>query len=150
MTRSGGLPLERIRTMHEVVAASPARTEFYTMLLTLFAAIALLLAAVGLYGLMACSVQQRTPEIGIRMALGDVRGMVMWQGMRLALLGILIGIPSALALTRVMVSMVVGIPTWDPAVFGAVAMLLGAVGLFAAYVPSIRATRVDPVDALRA
>jgi len=151
---SGGLPLERIRTMHEVVAASSARTEFYMMLLTLFAAIALLLAAVGLYGLMAYSVQQRTQEIGIRMALGagpgDVRGMVMWQGMRLALMGILIGIPSALALTRVMVSMVVGIPTWDPAVFGAVSLLLGAVGLFAAYVPSIRATRVDPVDALRA
>jgi len=123
------------------------------MLLTLFAAIALLLAAVGLYGLMAYSVQQRTQEIGIRMALGagpgDVRGMVMWQGMRLALLGILAGIPAALALTRVMVSMVVGIPTWDPAVFAAVALLLGAVGLFAAYVPSIRATRVDPVDALR-
>ena len=151
---SGGLPLARIRTMHEVVAASSARTEFYMMLLTLFAAIALLLAAVGLYGLMAYSVQQRTQEIGIRMALGagpgDVRGMVMWQGMRLALLGIVAGIPAALALTRVMVSMVVGIPTWDPAVFGAVALLLGAVGLFAAYVPSIRATRVDPVDALRA
>jgi len=150
---SGGLPLARIRTMHEVVAASSARTEFYMMLLTLFAAIALLLAAVGLYGLMAYSVQQRTQEIGIRMALGagpgDVRGMVMWQGMRLALLGILAGIPAALALTRVMVSMVVGIPTWDPAVFAAVALLLGAVGLFAAYVPSIRATRVDPVDALR-
>ena len=151
---SGGLPLARIRTMHEVVAASSARTEFYMMLLALFAAIALLLAAVGLYGLMVYSVQQRTREIGIRMALGaepgDVRGMVVWQGMRLALLGILAGIPAALALTRVMVSMVVGIPTWDPAVFAAVAVLLGAVGLFAAYVPSIRATRVDPVEALRA
>ena len=150
---SGGLPLERIRTMHEVVAASSARSEFYTVLLSLFAAMALLLAAVGLYGLMAYSVQQRTAEIGIRMALGagpgDVRALVMWQGMRLALLGIAAGIPSALALTRVMVSMVVGIPTWDPAVFVAVALLLGAVGLFAAYVPSNRATRVDPVEALR-
>lgn len=150
---SGGIPLERVRTMHEVVAVSSARTEFYMMLLTLFAAIALLLAAVGLYGLMAYSVQQRTPEIGIRMALGaspgDVRAMVVWQGMRLAFLGILIGIPTALALTRVMVSMIFGIPTWDPAVFAAVGMLLSAVGLFASYVPSIRATRVDPVDALR-
>jgi ABC-type antimicrobial peptide transport system permease subunit len=150
---SGGLPLERVRTMHEVVAASSARSEFYTVLLSLFAAMALLLAAVGLYGLMAYSVQQRTAEIGIRMALGagpsDVRALVMWQGMRLALLGIAAGIPSALALTRVMVSMVVGIPTWDPAVFAAVALLLGAVGLFAAYVPSNRATRVDPVEALR-
>ncbi|HEY2016918.1 MAG TPA: ABC transporter permease [Bryobacteraceae bacterium] len=150
---SGGLPLERIRTMHEVVAASSARTEFYMMLLTLFAAIALLLAAVGLYGLMAYSVEQRTAEIGIRIALGaspgDVRSLVVWQGMRLAMLGILAGIPAALALTRVMVSMIVGIPTWDPAVFAATALLLGAVGLLATSIPSIRATRVDPVDALR-
>jgi len=88
--------------------------------------------------------------LGAGIFRGDVRGMVMWQGMRLALLGIVAGIPAALALTRVMVSMVVGIPTWDPVVFAAVALLLGAVGLFAAYAPSIRATRVDPVDALRA
>jgi predicted permease len=149
----GGIPLERVRTMHEVVAASSARTEFYMMLLTLFAGIALVLAAVGLYGLMAYSVQQRTAEIGIRMALGaapgDVRWMVLWQGMRLALLGILVGIPTALALTRVMVSLVVGIRTWDPAVFALVAILLSAIGLLASYVPSIRATRVDPVNALR-
>jgi putative ABC transport system permease protein len=108
---------------------------------------------VGLYGLMAYSVQQRTQEIGIRMALGagpeDVRNLVVLQGMRLALLGISIGIPTALALTRVMVSMIFGIRTWDPAVFAAVALLLTAVALFATYVPSLRATRVDPVDALR-
>ena len=87
------------------------------------------------------------------MALGagpaDVRGMVVWQGMRLALLGILAGVPLALALTRVMVSMIFGISSWDPAVFAAMALLLGAVALLAAYVPSIRATRVDPVEALR-
>jgi predicted permease len=150
---SGGLPLGRVRSMHEVVAASSARTQFYMMLLTVFAGIALLLAAVGLYGLMAFSVQQRTQEIGIRMALGagpeDVRNLVVLQGMRLALLGISIGIPAALALTRVMVSMIFGIRTWDPAVFAAVAVLLSAVALFATYVPSLRATRVDPVDALR-
>ena len=133
--------------MHEVVAASSARTQFYMMLLTVFAAIALLLAAVGLYGLMAYSVEQRTQEIGIRMALGagpeKVRNLVVLQGMRLALMGITIGIPAGLALTRVMVSMIFGIRTWDPAVFAAVAILLTAVALFATYVPSLRATSIQ-------
>ena len=150
---SAGLPLERVRTMHEVVAASSARTEFYTMLLMVFAGIALLLAAVGLYGLMAYSVRQRTLEIGIRMALGagpdDVRSMVVWQGMRLALFGMLAGIPAALALSRVTVSVIFGIKTWDPAVLVIVSFLLGSVALFAAYIPSLRATRVNPADALR-
>jgi putative ABC transport system permease protein len=139
--------------MHEVVASSSARTEFYIMLLVPFAAIALLLAAVGLYGLIAYSVQQRTQEIGVRMALGagpeDVRFMVAMQGMRLAVLGILIGIPSALALTRIMVSLIFGIPTWDPLVLAAVALLLSAVALCAASIPAGRATRIDPMDALR-
>jgi len=150
---SGGLPFERVRTMHEVVAAIDARTGFFTMLLTVFAAIALFLAAVGLYGLMAFSVQQRTQEIGIRMALGagpdDVRWMVMVQGMRLAILGILIGIPAALALTRVMIGTIFGIRTWDPAALALVALLLGAVALLATWLPSLRATRVNPLDALR-
>jgi len=139
--------------MHEVVAASSARTKFYIMLLIPFAAIALLLAAVGLYGLMAYSVQQRTQEIGVRMALGagpeDVRFMVAMQGMRLAGFGILIGIPSALALTRIMVSLIFGIPTWDPLVLAAVALLLSGVALCAASIPAVRATRIDPMDALR-
>jgi putative ABC transport system permease protein len=149
----GGIPLGRVRTMHQVVAASAARTQFYTMLLTVFAGIALVLAAVGLYCLMAYSVQQRTPEIGIRMALGagpgDVRSIVMLQGMRLALLGILLGIPAALGLARIAVGMIFGIRTWDPAVLAAVAALLSGVALLAAYVPSLRATRVNPADALR-
>jgi|SRR5579863_8167548 len=150
---SAGLPLERVRTMHEVVAASSARTEFYMMLLLVFAGIAVLLAAVGLYGLMAYSVGQRTREIGIRMAVGagpdNVRSMVVWQGMRLALLGILIGTPAALALSRVTVSVIFGIKAWDPAVLAMVAFLLGSVALFAAYIPSLRATRVNPSEALR-
>jgi len=149
----GGIPLGRVRTMHQVVAASVARTQFYTMLLTVFAGIALLLAAVGLYGLMAYSVQQRTPEIGIRMALGagpgDVRSIVMLQGMRLALLGILLGIPAALGLARIAVGMIFGIRTEDLVVLAAVAALLSGVALLAAYVPSLRATRVNPADALR-
>ena len=146
-------PLEPVHTMHEVVAASSARTGFYIMLLIPFAVIALLLAAVGLYGLIAYSVQQRTQEIGVRMALGagpeDVRFMVVLQGMRLAFLGIVIGIPAALALTRVMVHLIFGIPTWDPLVLAAVAFLLSAVALFATCFPAIRATRIDPMDALR-
>ena len=150
---SGGLPLQRVRDMHEVVAASSARTQFYTTLLAVFAGLALILAGFGLYGLMAYSVQQRTQEIGIRMALGaapaDLRRMVIWQGMRLAWLGIVIGAPSALALARVMDSLVFGITTWDPTVFIAVAGLLSAVGFLAMSVPSSRATRVDPASALR-
>ncbi len=149
----GGMPLGRVRTMHQVVAASSARTQFYTMLLTVFAVIALVLAAVGQYSLMSYSVQQRTQEIGIRMALGagpdDVRSLVVWQGMRLALLGILLGIPAALALARITVSMLFGIQTWDPAVLAAVAALLSCIALFATYLPAFRATRVNPADALR-
>jgi predicted permease len=148
-----GLPVQRVRALREVVSASSARTQFYAMLLSLFAAIALLLAAVGLYALMSYSVQQRTQEIGIRMAVGaqpeDVRNMVVWQGMRLALMGIATGIPTALVLTRVMDSLIFGVSTWDPTVFGVVAALLASVTFFAAWVPSLRATRVDPADALR-
>jgi len=151
---SGGMPMERAKSMHEVVAASSARAQFYMMLLTIFAGIALLLAAVGLYGVMSYSVQQRTQEIGIRMALGasgeDIRGMVLWQGARLALLGILVGIPTALAMTRVMVSMIFGITTWDPVVFITVTVLLSVVAVIATHLPSRRATGVDPATALRA
>ena len=150
---SGGLRVGRIRTMHQVVATSSARTQFYTMLLSVFAGIALLLSAVGLYGLLAYSVQQRTQEIGIRMALGatpdDVRSSVVSQATRLVFLGILLGIPAALAFARITVSMIFGIPTWDPVVLAGVAALLGLVALFATYLPSLRATRVDPADALR-
>lgn len=150
---SGGLPLGRVRTMHQVAAASSARTAFYTMLLSVFAGMALLLAMIGLYGLMAYSVEQRAVEIGIRMALGaephDVRNMVMWQGVRLALLGIGVGVPAAVMLARVMNSVIVGMRTWDPVVFVTVALGLGGVALLASYVPSLRATRVDPMDVLR-
>ncbi|HUA57272.1 MAG TPA: FtsX-like permease family protein, partial [Verrucomicrobiae bacterium] len=149
-----GLPVARVRTLREIVAASSSRTEFYTMLLALFASIALVLAAFGLYGVMAYSVEQRTREIGIRMALGadqgDVRRMVVWEGMRLALLGTLAGVPIALAFSRVMWSMIFGVGVFDPVLLGGVGLLLTAVAMLAALIPSIRATRVDPVDALRA
>jgi putative ABC transport system permease protein len=139
--------------MEEVVAASTARQDFNTKLLTIFAGVALLLAAVGIYGLMAYSVQQRTQEIGIRMALGAapkrVRGMIVRQGMLLALSGVAIGVAAALALTRLMASLIFGVKTWDPAVFVTVTVVLGIVALLATYIPARRAALVDPLVALR-
>ena len=139
--------------MEQVGADSTARVRFIMMLLTIFAAIALILAAIGLYGLIAYSVEQRTQEIGIRMALGaqpgDVRNMVLLYGMRLALAGVAIGVEAALALGRLMNGFLYGVQSWDPAALASVAVLLMAVALTAAYIPARRATRVDPMDALR-
>jgi predicted lysophospholipase L1 biosynthesis ABC-type transport system permease subunit len=150
---SGGLPIARTRTMDAVVAGSMSRAAFSMTLLMVFASVALLLAIVGLYALMSHSVQQRTQEIGIRMALGavpgDVRGLVLAQGLRLAGIGVAIGIAAALALTRLMVNLVFGVRTYDPGVFAAVVLLLTSVALLAAYIPARRATRVNPLDALR-
>ena len=150
---SGGLPLERIRTMHQVVGASSARTAFYTLLLGVFAGMALVLATVGLYGLMAYSVEQRAVEIGIRMALGaaphDVRNMVLWQGARLGAMGIAVGVPAAVMLARVMNGLIVGMRGRDPVVFAGVAGALAVVAMLASYVLSLRATRVNPVEVLR-
>jgi ABC-type antimicrobial peptide transport system permease subunit len=127
--------------------------EFYTMLLAVFAGLAMLLAAVGLYGSMAYSVEQRSAEFGIRMALGaeprNVRNMVVRQGLTLGALGIVVGVPAAIMLARVMNSFVVGLRVWDPAVFAGVAAGLAAVAMLASYVPSVRATRVNPVEVLR-
>jgi len=139
--------------MHEAIAASSARTQFYMTLLTVFAGIALVLTATGLYGLMAYSVQQRNLELAIRTALGatprDVQEMVVMQALRLALWGTLVGIPLAVILSRVTISFIFGIQTWDPVVLALVALLLCAVSLLAAYVPSVRASRVNPATALR-
>ncbi|HEY6467205.1 MAG TPA: ABC transporter permease [Candidatus Acidoferrales bacterium] len=150
---SGGLPVGRIRSMEQVVAESTARDDFNTTLLTIFAGVALVLAAVGIYGLMAYSVQQRTQEIGIRMALGagpeKVRGMIVRQGMTLALIGVIVGVGAALGLTRLMASLIFGVKTWDPFVFVTVTVVLSLVALFATYIPARRAARVDPLVALR-
>jgi predicted permease len=149
----GGLPIARVRTMEQVVAGATARAAFSMTLLTTFAAVALLLAVVGLYGLMSYSVQQRTQEIGIRMALGavpaDVRRMVLVDGLRLAAAGVGTGLVAALILTRLMVGLVFGVSTYDPGVFAAVVVLLSAVALAAAYVPARRVTRINPLTALR-
>ena len=150
---SGDLPLARVRPMSDIVRAATAELQFTTVLLTVFAACALVLAAIGLYGLMAYSVQQRTKEIGIRMALGAepgaLRNMVLVEGGRLTAGGIAVGLAAALTGSKVMASLVFGIATWDPAVFAAVAGLLGAVALAAVYVPALHATRVSPLTALR-
>jgi putative ABC transport system permease protein len=150
---SGGLPVAHIRSMQQVVGESTARNDFYMTLLTIFAGVALLLAAIGVYGLMAYSVQQRTQEIGVRMALGaspqQVRRMVVTQGMQLALVGVVIGVGSALALTRLMSSLLYGVKPWDPVTILLVAVLLSGVTLLATYLPARRASRVDPMVALR-
>jgi putative ABC transport system permease protein len=150
---SGGRALGRILTMHQVIAASSARVEFTMTVLTVFACIALLLAGGGLYSLMSYSVQQRAPEIGIRMALGaessDVRSLVVSQGFSLVLIGIAIGIPLGLALARVTISFVFGIQAWDPVLLAVVAMVFLLVALIAAWIPSVRATRVNPANALK-
>lgn len=150
---SGGLAVAHVRSMEQVVGESKARTDFNMQLLSIFAAIALLLAAIGVYGLMAYAVQQRTREIGIRMALGaspaGVRKMVVWQGMRLAVIGVAAGVVAALELTRFMAGLIYGVKTWDPSVFAIVALLLSLVAWFATYFPARRASRVDPIVALR-
>ena len=150
---TGGLPIARTRTMEEILSGPARRAGFQVALMTTFAAVALVLAVVGFYSLMSYSVQQRTQEIGIRMALGalpgDVRTMILVQGFRLAAAGILLGIGTSLVLTRVMVSLVFGVRTYDPAVFVGVALLLAIVALAAALIPAYRATRVDPLTAIR-
>ena len=123
------------------------------MLFSIFAALALVLAATGVYGVLAYSVSQRTHEVGIRMALGagqrDVLRLFMGQGMRLVLLGLVIGLGGAFALTRLMSSLLFGVSTTDAVTFVAVAAGLMLVGVFACYLPARRATRVDPLVALR-
>ncbi len=150
---SGGLPVARPRAMDEIVARSTARSDFNMLLLSIFAGSALLLAAIGIYGLMAYSVQQRTQEIGIRVALGAdshaVRNMIVVQGMRVALVGVAVGLVSAFLLTRVIVSFLFGVTARDPVVFVSVPLLLSSVALIGVWLPARRAARVDPASALR-
>jgi predicted permease len=150
---SGGLPVARVRSMDEVASQSTARTRFIMLLMSVFGGVALLLGATGIYGLMAYSVQQRTQEMGIRMALGagrtEVRNMVISHGMRLAFIGMAIGIVLAFGLTRFIASFLFGVKAWDPTVFITVPILLSSVALFAVGVPALRASRIDPIDALR-
>ena len=146
-------PMAAIATMDQLLADSLSRSRFTMLVLGVFAALALVLACVGIYGVIAYSVTQRTQEFGIRMALGasrrDVLGLVLGQGIRLALLGIGLGIVAALIVMRLMATLLYGISASDPVTFTAVALLLAAVALAACYIPARRATRVDPIVALR-
>jgi putative ABC transport system permease protein len=147
------IPMTKVRAMTDVVAASMTPQRFNMTLLGIFAAVALLLACVGIYGVISYSVTQRTHEIGIRMALGarerDVLRMVLGQGMLLTVIGVAIGLLAAFALTRVMATMLFGVTATDPLTFASVSALLAAVALLSCYLPARRATRVDPMTALR-
>jgi putative ABC transport system permease protein len=146
-------PVLKVETMEDVVDASLVQQRFSVLLLAAFAGLALLLAAVGIYSVLAFAVRRRVQEIGIRMALGaqiqDVLRMVLYDGMRPALIGVAIGLAGALALGRVVASLVYGVSATDPATFVAGAGLLAAVALCASLIPAIRATKVDPMTALR-
>jgi putative ABC transport system permease protein len=148
------LVVANVRTMEEVVTRSVAERRLTMLLLTVFACASLILAAVGIYGVIAYNVTQRTQEIGIRMALGAQRSavlrMVIGHAMRLAVLGVLSGTVMAFALTRLMTGLLFGVTPGDPLTFSTVAGVLCAVALVASYVPGRRATLVDPVIALRA
>ena len=150
---SGGLPVGHVRTMDELEARNTSRQRFNMLLLTVFGGAGLLMAAIGVYGVMSYSVQQRTQELGIRMALGaqasDLWRMVIGQGMTLTLIGVAIGIGGAFWLTRFLASFLFGVKAWDPLVFIATPLLLTVVALIAVWIPARRATRVDPMAALR-
>jgi len=150
---SGGLPVAHVRTMDEIVVETTSRQRFDMLLLTIFGASALLVAAIGIYGLMAYSVQQRTHELGIRMALGaqasTIRNMVIRQGMILATIGVVIGICGALWLTHFLARFLFGVKALDPTAFIATLLLLCAVAFIAVWIPARRATQVSPMTALR-
>lgn len=147
------LPVNQVMTLEDILAREASTRRFNAMLLSVFAALALVLAATGVYGVLSYSVSQRTHEVGIRMALGagrrDVLRLFMGQGMRLVLLGLAIGLGGAFALTRLMSSLLLGVSTTDAVTFVVVTLILTMVGVLACYLPARRATRVDPLIALR-
>jgi putative ABC transport system permease protein len=147
------MPITDVATMEEVLDREVLQRRAQMLLLSIFAAVALLLASLGIYGVLAYLVSQRTQEIGIRMALGasprDVLLAVAGQGMGLSMAGIVLGVAAALALARVVSRLLFGIAASDPATFLAVSLLLLLVALAACYVPARRAMRIDPIVALR-
>jgi putative ABC transport system permease protein len=153
LRQSTGLPVTDVESMDSIVSTSVSRQRFNMWVMTVFGGCALLLAAIGIYGLMAYSVEQRTQEIGIRLALGapvaKVRWMVIGQGMVLSLAGVAIGLAAAFALSRVITTFLFGVTAKDPLVFSAVPVLLAAVAFVAVWLPALRASKVDPIIALR-
>ncbi|HEY7498856.1 MAG TPA: ABC transporter permease [Vicinamibacterales bacterium] len=154
LRQASGLPVSQVRTMSEVVSLSTSRQQFNMWLMTAFGACALLLAAIGIYGLMAYAVQQRTQEIGIRLALGapahKVKNMVVVQGMTLAIVGVIVGLGLAYYLARFIATSLYGVQQHDKLVFIGVPLLLAFVALIAVWLPARRASRIDPIIALRA
>jgi predicted lysophospholipase L1 biosynthesis ABC-type transport system permease subunit len=147
------LPVAQVRSMEELIAHSIARQSFNMLLLTIFGAIALLLAAVGVYGIMSYSVEQATHDISVRLALGadrrDILSLVVGQGMKLAGAGLIVGAVAALGASRLLAKMLYGVKTTDPQTYAIVIAVLGSIALLACYLPARRAMRVDPVNALK-
>jgi predicted permease len=147
------LAIAHVRTMEQVMAESIAQQNFNMLLLTIFGIIALALAAIGIYGLMSYSVEQSTHDIGVRVALGadrrDILSLVVWRGMRLAAIGLVLGVAAAAGAVRVLATMLFGVNPLDPATFAIVVLALGLTALLACYLPARRAMRVDPIVALR-
>ena len=150
---SGGLPVGEVRTLKELLSRSMATDTFRTMVLTIFACSALILAAIGIYGLMAYSVAERVHEVGIRLALGaesaNIRRLLIFQGMRPALAGVALGLPAAFGFTRGLASFLFDVKPWDPLVFSVIPIMLIGVALAAVSLPAIHASRIDPTRALR-
>ena len=146
-------PVMTIRTLNEVIASTTAPRRFNTLLLAIFAAVALALAAVGIYSVISYSVTQRTQEVGVRMALGarpgDVIRLILKQGLAMTLIGVAAGILGAIAAARVMSGLLYGVTATDPATFAAISLLLAIVAMLACYLPARRAARVEPIAALR-
>jgi putative ABC transport system permease protein len=147
------LPIHRVATVHELYGESTARRRFATTLLSSFAALALVLGTIGMYGVLSYAVAQRRREIGIRIALGakpgEVMGAVLRQALTLTVLGVVIGAAAALALTRLLDALLYEVSPTDPLTYVAVALLLTAVAALAAWMPARRATRIDPLAVLR-
>ena len=146
-------PLHNVRTLEQVLAESIARPRFNTLLITILAGVAMVLAAVGIYGVISYSVTQRTHEIGVRMALGasasNVLRLVIGHGMLIAGIGLAVGVIGAFAVTRIMGSLLYGVSATDPLTYIVLVAALGIIALIASYIPARRAMRVDPVIALR-
>jgi putative ABC transport system permease protein len=147
------MPMSQVNTLEVMVDNSMGQRRLSTVLLGTFAGLALLLASIGIYGVMSYTVAQRTRELGVRVALGasrqSVLGLVMRQGVTITLIGVSIGLAGAFGLTRVIATQLFGVKATDPATFGLVTVVLVAVAVAATLVPALRATRVDPLTALR-
>jgi ABC-type antimicrobial peptide transport system permease subunit len=152
-TVNANLPLAEVQTLDRILAQSMARTSFTLVLLGIASAIALVLGAVGLYGVISYAVAQRTREFGVRMALGARRGdvgrLVLRHAALLVAIGVAAGLSAAFGLTRLMAAILFGVGTADPLTFAAVALVLGGVAIAASLLPVLRATKVDPLEALR-